>query len=105
HVLIAGGKRSARWERFAGQLGVSDHSTVHGPVADMVPFYAAADAFIHPTYYDPCSLVVLEAAASGLPIVTTRRANGAAELFRDDEILTVHDPSQSEALLERVDAL
>jgi UDP-glucose:(heptosyl)LPS alpha-1,3-glucosyltransferase len=72
----------------------------------MVPFYAAADAYVHPTYYDPCSLVLLEAAASGLPIVTTRRFNGAAELFRDGhEILTVADPSDSAQLLDCVSAL
>jgi UDP-glucose:(heptosyl)LPS alpha-1,3-glucosyltransferase len=71
-----------------------------------VPFYAAADAYVHPTYYDPCSLVLLEAAACGLPIVTTRRHNGAAELFREDaEMLLVNDPSDHDALVERVDAL
>src|SRR4029434_7180905 len=106
HVLIAGGKRSARWERFAGQLGVSDHSTVHGPVADMVPYYAAADAYIHPTYYDPCSLVLLEAAASGLPIVTTRRYNGVVELFRTGEdILTIDLPTDEDALFAQIDVL
>ena len=77
-----------------------------GTVANLVPYYAAADAYVHPTYYDPCSLVLLEAAASGLPIVTTRRYNGAVELFReDDEILTADDPAASDALYERVDAL
>ena len=56
--------------------------------------------------YNTCSLVLLEAAASGLPIVTTRRFNGAAELFHeDDDILTVNDPREYSALLERVDAL
>jgi UDP-glucose:(heptosyl)LPS alpha-1,3-glucosyltransferase len=33
---------------------------------------------VHPTFADHCSLAVLEALASGLPVVTTRR-NGAAE--------------------------
>ena len=48
-----------------------------------MPYYAAADLYVHPTFYDPCSLVVLEAAACGLPIITSRY-NGAAELFRGD---------------------
>ena len=51
-----------------------------GRVADAAPYYAAADAFVLPTYYDPCSLSVGEAAASGLPVVTTR-SNGASELI------------------------
>ena len=46
-------------------------STFVGPVEDTLPYYAAADIYVHPTIYDTCSLVVLEAAACGLPVVTT----------------------------------
>jgi UDP-glucose:(heptosyl)LPS alpha-1,3-glucosyltransferase len=106
HVLIAGGKRLGRWMRFAACLNLTGHATFLGSVSDMVPYFAAADAYVHPTYYDPCSLVLLEAAASGLPIVTTRRFNGAAELFRDQvEILKVEDPVDEESLFECADAL
>jgi UDP-glucose:(heptosyl)LPS alpha-1,3-glucosyltransferase len=80
--------------------------TFAGTLTDMTPLYAAADIYVHPTYYDPCSLVLLEAAASGLPIVTTRRFNGAVELFRDgDDILTVGDPSDVDGLYEHIEAL
>jgi UDP-glucose:(heptosyl)LPS alpha-1,3-glucosyltransferase len=51
-----------------------------GRVDDVAPYYAAADVCVHPTYYDACSLVTLEALAAGLPVVTTR-ANGASELL------------------------
>ena len=40
--------------------------------------YAAVDALVHPTYYDACANVVLEAMATGLPVVSSRR-NGSAE--------------------------
>jgi UDP-glucose:(heptosyl)LPS alpha-1,3-glucosyltransferase len=47
---------------------------------------------VHPTFYDPCSLVVLEALACGLPVITSRY-NGAAELFREPaEGYVVADP-------------
>src|SRR6185369_4803611 len=106
HVVIAGGKHLEKWHRAAGRLGLGDHVTFLGTIADMVPYYAAADAYVHPTYYDPCSLVLLEAAASGLPIVTTRRFNGAAELFREGEnILTLNDPTEQYALIDSIDAL
>ena len=58
----------------------------HGPVVDcgrvedVAPFYAAADICVHPTFYDACSLVTLEAMAAGLAVITTR-ANGASELI------------------------
>lgn len=106
HLVVAGGKRLAQWRRAACRLGLEGRATFVGSVHDMVPYYAAADAYVHPTYYDPCSLVLLEAAASGLPIVTTRRCNGAAELFRDGQnILTVSNPSDYQGLYERVEAL
>ena len=106
HIVVAGGKRLAKWRGAAERLGLANRATFVGSVADLTPYYAAADAYVHPTYYDPCSLVLLEAAASGLPIVTTRRHNGAAELFHEgDEILSVDDPHDGEALFERVDAL
>src|SRR4051794_26240801 len=106
HVAIAGGKRLKNWQHAANRLGLEKRVTFFGKVADMVPYYAAADAYVHPTYYDPCSLVLLEAAASGLPIVTTRRCNGAVELFREGEsILTAQEPSDHDALYRHVHEL
>lgn len=105
-VLVAGGKRLETWKLAAARLGLAKRATFLGIVDDLVPYFAAADAYLHPTFYDPCSLVLLEAAASGLPIVTTRRYNGATELFQEgDEILTANDPRDFDALYERADAL
>ena len=53
-----------------------------GEIADLRPFYAAADLFILPTMYDPFSNASLEALASGLPVITTR-ANGFSEIMED----------------------
>jgi UDP-glucose:(heptosyl)LPS alpha-1,3-glucosyltransferase len=106
HVAVAGGKRVKQWQLAANRLGLAKRVTFAGTVADMVLCYAAADAYVHPTYYDPCSLVLLEAAASGLPIVTTRHNNGAAELFREgSEILTVNDPRDAEGLYQSIETL
>jgi UDP-glucose:(heptosyl)LPS alpha-1,3-glucosyltransferase len=77
---VVGGKRFGHYQRMAKQLGVSDAVTMIGAVHDTVPYYAAADVYVQPTYYDPCSLVVLEAMACKLPVVTTRY-NGVAELM------------------------
>ena len=46
--------------------------------------YAAADALVHPTFYDACANVVLEALAAGLPVLSSDR-NGSAEIVASGE--------------------
>ena len=51
-----------------------------GRQADVRPWYGAADALVLPTLYDPFANVVLEAMASGLPVVTSLKC-GAVDLI------------------------
>jgi UDP-glucose:(heptosyl)LPS alpha-1,3-glucosyltransferase len=82
-VVIAGGKRPEPFLKLSRRLNLENVVSFLGPV-DPIPFYAAADVFVHPTWYDPCSLVTLEASACGLPVITTR-FNGASELMEEGE--------------------
>lgn len=50
-----------------------------GPTRDLSAVFSAADVFTLPTIYDPFSNACLEAAAAGLPVVTTK-ANGFSEI-------------------------
>ena len=81
-LVIVGGKHIDSWRRRVARLGLGGQVVFAGRVDDPLPYYAAADCYVHPTYYDPCSLVVLEAAACGLPLITSRY-NGASEMLRD----------------------
>ena len=104
-LLVVGGKRIGGWMRAAGRLGVGRAVTFAGSVDDTVPYYAAADIYAHPTFYDSCSLVVLEALAGGLPVVTTRY-NGAAELMTDRrEGYVMDDPADLSELTSRLESL
>jgi UDP-glucose:(heptosyl)LPS alpha-1,3-glucosyltransferase len=51
-------------------------------VPEIERYYAAADVFLLPTFYEAFSLATLEAAASGLPLVVTK-VNGTEELIED----------------------
>lgn len=51
-----------------------------GPLSDVEAAYAAADVLTFLPIYEPCSNVVSEALASGIPVVTTS-FNGASELI------------------------
>ncbi len=105
HLAVVGGKRLRPFERAAVRWGAASNVTFTGTVRDTVPFYAAADVYVHPTYHDSCSLVVLEALASGLPVITSR-LNGAAELLTDGaEGYVVGDPADVDQLLARLEPM
>jgi len=104
-LVVVGGKRPGRYARVARQLGVEASVTFVGSVDNTVPFYAAADVYVQPTFYDPCSLAALEALASGLPVVTSR-FNGAGELLSEGvEGYVLADPADPDELLERLETL
>jgi UDP-glucose:(heptosyl)LPS alpha-1,3-glucosyltransferase len=91
-LLVVGNPNFARYERLAQKLGVRQRVCFVGMQRDVQNCYYVADLMIHPTFYDPGSLVVLEALTCGLPVITTRY-NGAAELLtppRDGYV--VEDP-------------
>ncbi|QVL34835.1 glycosyltransferase family 4 protein [Telmatocola sphagniphila] len=97
-IIVVGHPKTARYERMARYLGVQDRVKFLGFRADPSDAYFASDFLVHPTFYDPCSLVALEALACGLPVITTKY-NGASELFRDgEEGIVVSDPHNAQEL-------
>jgi UDP-glucose:(heptosyl)LPS alpha-1,3-glucosyltransferase len=69
---------------MARELKLANQVVFAGATTDPYAFYAAADFFVLPTRHDPCSLVVLEALAMGLPVVSTKQ-NGACEIMTPGE--------------------
>lgn len=104
-LLVTGSPQTARWERLARRLGVERRVHFLGPSNDVRRVFFAADIHVHPTFYDPCSGVVLEALACGLPVITSR-FNGAAELLHPPaEGFVIRDPHDHVALAEAMTAL
>jgi UDP-glucose:(heptosyl)LPS alpha-1,3-glucosyltransferase len=80
--LVVLAKPAAEYRRFVQRHDLQHAVVFPGLVSDVTPWFSAADAFVLPTFYDACSLTVLEACASGLPVITTK-SNGASELLTD----------------------
>src|SRR5207248_8248925 len=94
---------SEKYSRFAGlakRLGIADRVRFLGFRPDPRDAYFAADFLVHPTFYDPCSLVALEALACGLPVLTTQY-NGAKELLPPDTPI-VADPHDASELAAKI---
>jgi UDP-glucose:(heptosyl)LPS alpha-1,3-glucosyltransferase len=82
-LWIAGRDDPAPWRERAARLGIEKALHFLGNRADPETLYAAADGMILPTRYDAFANVTLEAAAAGLPVITTS-SNGAAEWLAPD---------------------
>ncbi len=105
HLAVVGGKRLRPYQNLARRVGAAGAVSFLGPKSNVAPYYAAADVYAQPTFYDPCSLVLLEALACGLPVITSQY-NGAGELIEDGEQgFIVPDPADWRTLAARIGEL
>jgi UDP-glucose:(heptosyl)LPS alpha-1,3-glucosyltransferase len=104
-LLVCGSRKDVAYRQLAHRLGVSEQVHFLGYQADVRRCFFAADFVVHPTFYDPCSLVVMEALACGLPVITTCY-NGAAELLTPPlNGFVLDDPHDYWRLAEYLDLL
>jgi UDP-glucose:(heptosyl)LPS alpha-1,3-glucosyltransferase len=102
-LWVCGRDRPEAWRALAERLGAAPRVRFLGPRADLERIYAAADALLLPTRYDAFANVCLEAAAAGLPVVTSG-TNGAAR-FLGDAAHVVPDPEDAVGFAKALDAL
>ena len=81
HLAMVSRSDPSPYAAHARSLAIHDRVSFHPPVRDIQRYYAAADFFLFPSPYDAFGMVVSEAMACGLPVITSRQA-GASELIR-----------------------
>ena len=98
-ILIIGGKAT---EELSNIINLRKLNNVyfmecipHGHVCE---YMKAADLFVLPTRYDIWGLVINEAMASGLPVITTTRCVSGMELVENGKNGYVIEPENIEAL-------
>jgi glycosyltransferase involved in cell wall biosynthesis len=97
HLAVAGRHLGTPWPAMARDLGVAERVHFLGFQTDMPELMRAVDLFAFPSRYEACSLVLLEALASGLPVVTAESAGGA-ELITPDVGVVLADSDDVAAL-------
>ncbi|HOX52133.1 MAG TPA: glycosyltransferase family 4 protein [Fibrobacteria bacterium] len=101
HLAVAGSLPSSPYPRMAAEMGLGDRVKFLGSVGDMPALMASCDVFAFPSRYEACSLVMLEAMAAGLPVITCRNTGGAELVPEDGGFLM----DSSEDLVGLVDIL
>ncbi len=71
HLAVIGRGDAEEVSQVAAQLDVGSRLHLVGESASPEGFYAAADAFVLPSAYETFSLAAFEAAASGVPVLST----------------------------------
>lgn len=105
HLAVVGGGKLRGYRPWIESIGLAGRVHLLGFLDDIRPAFHGSDLFILPSYYDPCSLVVFEALACGLPVVTTA-CNGAGEVITEGrEGFVVPEPGALAALADALDRL
>ena len=85
------------------RLGLEDRVHDLGPSDDVGLQLAAADLMVLPTQYEPFGLVIVEALASGVPVLTTRLAGASSAVRPGRTGLILEDPYDVEELTALLD--
>jgi glycosyltransferase involved in cell wall biosynthesis len=105
-LLVGDGSDEARLRRRCADGGVEGVVFAGFHEGNMLPpLYAAADVFVFPTLGETFGMVVLEAMACGLPVISTSGAGEIAERIDEGVNGFVVPPADSEALRARMELL
>jgi len=92
-LLVVGEDDAKPFEAAIRRLGLLNRVTFLAPCKDVMKFYAAADAYAGPSLEDSFGLPVIEAMASGLPVIASINS-GASEIINHGlNGLVLRDPT------------
>ena len=106
HLLVAGADRdSGSYQRSAARLGVSERIHFLGAMPDVRVVFHGVDAFALPSLFEPFGNVIMEAMASGLPVLSSAQS-GASELLPEPlQRFVVRDPTDPAEIAQKLNAL
>ncbi len=104
-VLVVGRDERARYQAAIQQLGLHGRVRFEAPSADVVQFYAAADAYAGPSLHDSFALPPAEAMACGLPVITSRNNGGSEMISHGEDGFILEDPADVAALARILEQL
>lgn len=104
NLLVLGSAEKSKYPNLANELGIRDRVHFLGYRTDIAEIMSLADMFIFPSRYEPFSLVVLEAMATGLPVITSSKC-GVVELLSGDTAVVIEDPDDTLTLIKALHEL
>ncbi len=102
---LARGEREALQQKI-NALGLNGNVRLHEPVeyAEKLEYFRQADIFVYPSYYEGMPMAVIEAMASGLPVVASN-VGGLPDLVMDNENGLLTPPGDPWSLSDSLNVL
>jgi UDP-glucose:(heptosyl)LPS alpha-1,3-glucosyltransferase len=98
HLVVTGDDRPDQFIRQAKDHGLKKQVHFLGGRKDILKLFRSADVLIHPAYREAAGIVLLEAAVSALPVITTQVC-GNAHYIADNLLgVVIPQPFQQSAL-------
>ena len=105
-IYIVGGEPTEEYLRLREELGLTNvHFLGFQKKENLIRYYKAADAFVLPTREDIWGLVINEAMAYGLSVITTDRCVAGLELVEEGITGYIVPVNDDAALAEKMGAL
>lgn len=98
HLAVVGDILRSPFPAMAARNGLGQRVHFLGFRNDVASIMKGCDLFVFPSRYEACSLVILEALASGLPVVTAETAGGA-EILEKGTGVVLQNPDDLEELV------
>lgn len=104
HLAVVGVTDGSPYPQLAASLGLIDRVHFMGFRRDIPSIMKVVDLFVFPSRYEPFGLVVTEAMATGLPVITAS-CTGAAPLVSKEAGIVLPDADDRKALAEALHKL
>jgi UDP-glucose:(heptosyl)LPS alpha-1,3-glucosyltransferase len=104
-LLVVGRVDEQEVKTLAHAAGVGAQVQYCGPTTDVASYHAAADLFVLPTQYEAFCLAILEALASGLPVITTKVPGAHDAIQPGINGMLIEDPTNGSELASAISSL
>lgn len=101
-LLIVGRVSLDSHQSLLSRLGIQQQVKCIGPSPDVGRYFAAADLFVLPTYYEAWGLVIVEALASGIPVLTSKLAGAAVAVQEPESGRLLDNPKDSAEITQKL---
>ena len=101
YVICGRGPLTEAHKELAQELGIGDRVILTGYRTDVADFYRMADVFLFPSFREGLPVAVMEAMASGLPVIATK-IRGSSDLVQQGKLF---DPTDAAGMAKAIEKM